>query len=116
MLVLGLLTLVFALLPLPLLSSGLASEIVWSISSLLLASFGLWYVVWVWGTARRDPSVNMLILGVAELGSAASTILVGFNAWGPQTFWPYLTALVWFQCLSAFLFFRVLRVWLSGRV
>lgn len=115
----GIGTLVFSLLPLPLLFGGMAPASSWQICSVLLGLYALAYCGFLTGRFRRDrasdaaPNLSIFLTLLSGSALAGPLLLVSALGYlgGPQ-FWPYLLALVWFQVVTAVFFVRLLVVWL----
>jgi hypothetical protein len=108
---LGFATLAFALLPLPLLSTGLAEPICWTVSSVLFALFGVYVPMLGRRAFREDRAAgrptNLAVFTLLVGGSFLTAPLLAYNAVSLHAFWPYLAALVWFEVATALAFLRV---------
>jgi len=113
---LGLAALGFSLLPLPFLAAGLSTEVVWSLTSAVFATYGFIYVGYSLRVAPKSDttgSFNRPLFGLFMASSACAACLLAFNVFGARAFWPYLAALAWFVFHPAVLFVRLLRLWLE---
>jgi hypothetical protein len=117
MLQFGFATLAFALLPLPLLSSGVPESTGWAVSSALFAGFGAYVPILGVRSFRRDHAAgrppNLAIFSLVFGGSSLTLPLLVYNAVELRAFWPYLAALVWFSLMTALVFLRLLQAWLG---
>ena len=117
MLQFGFATLVFALIPLPLLASGVADETSWAASSAAFAAFAAYVPILAARSLRRDRAAdrppNMKIFSLVFGGSCLTLPLLAYNAAELRLFWPYLAALVWFSLATALVFLRLLQSWLG---
>ena len=117
MLQFGFATLAFALLPLPFLASGVAESTCWNVSSVLFALFGVYVPILGTRAFRGDRAAgrpsNVAVLTLVVGGSFLTAPLLAYNAVTLHTFWPYLAAVVWFGVITAFIFVRMLHVWLA---
>jgi hypothetical protein len=110
-------TLAFALLPLPLLASGVAETTSWAASSAAFAAFVTYVPILGARSLRRDQAsgrpANLPIFILIFGGSLLSLPLLVYNAVELRVFWPYLAALVWFSLATALVFLRMLQAWLG---
>jgi len=110
-------TFAFALLPLPLLASGVAQTTSWAVSSAAFAAFVVYVPFLGARSLRRDQAVgrpaNLPVFTLIFGGSVLSLPLLVYNAVELRVFWPYLAALVWFSLATALVFLRVLHAWLG---
>ena len=113
----GFATFVFALIPLPLLASGIADRTSWAVSSAAFATFAAYVPVLAVRSIRRDRAAdrptNMKAFGLVFGGSFVALPLLAYNAVELRLFWPYLAALVLFSIATAFVFFRLLQSWVG---
>jgi len=115
----GIGTLVFSLLPLPLLFGGITQASTWQTCDALLGAYALGYCAFLTRSFRRDRATdsapNVSIFALLLSGSAlngALLVLSAFGYLGDPQFWPYLVGLIWFQIVTAVFFVRLLVVWL----
>ncbi len=110
-------TLVFALLPLPFLASGVPEANCWGASSAAFAVFGAYVPILGARSLRRDHAAgrppNLPIFTLIFGGSLLSLLLLVYNAVELRVFWPYLAALVWFCLATALVFLRLLQAWVG---
>jgi hypothetical protein len=113
MLQFGFATLAFALLPLPLLASGVAEATSWAASSAAFAAFAAYLPILGARSLQRDRAAgrpaNRAVFGLIFGGSFLTLPLLVYNAVGLRVFWPYLAALVWFSLATALIFLRMLQ-------
>jgi hypothetical protein len=115
-------TFVFSLFPLPFLAAKIDPPYIWMICSIAFCSVAACLCMISVRAYLRDrasaPGVNRPLFAFILGGSTLSAIILGLNAGGfflEQVFWPYLTALVWFQIITGIAFLRLMIVWMSNR-
>ena len=117
MLQFGFAILVFALLPLPFLASGVPEANCWGASSAAFAVFGAYVPILGARSLRRDHAAgrppNLPIFTLIFGGSLLSLLLLVYNAVELRVFWPYLAALVWFCLATALVFLRLIQAWVG---
>jgi phosphatidylglycerophosphate synthase len=110
-------TLTFALLPLPLLVSGVAEPTIWAASSAAFAAFVTYLPILAARSRQRDQAAgrpaNVSIFILVFGGSLLSLPLLVYNVVELRVFWPYLATLVWFSLATALIFLRMLQAWLG---
>jgi len=112
-------TLTFALLPLPFLAANVGPGATWRWCSVALAAAIGAMFAWGFLTVRRGlasgapvnlPAFSFLMVSFAAVASLSLANAAGLLN-GPS-FWPYLVGILWFQLVTAYVFVRLLFIWL----
>jgi hypothetical protein len=112
-------TLAFALLPLPLLAAEVDPGVTWRLCSVALAAAIGAMFVFGFLTVRRGlasgeqvhrPTFSFLMASFATVAGLDVANAAGLLH-GPS-FWPYLAGVIWFQLVTAYVFVRLLFIWL----